>query len=156
VACVLAGLAPGWHALRANLNPGSSRRGTGGHPRLGKALVVAQISISMVLVVGAALSPGRWRSCIAWIAVCDGCVLAFRLRTSGCMLPRGAGRRSACARPLNALPRSLAAQSALCQSAAAYGPAPSAWKAIRFVPTKARRRLSCHRAKYFATVGTRS
>ena len=58
-ACVAAGLAPGMHALRANLNPGlkqaraASRRGL-----LGKGLVIAQVSISMVLVVGAALFAG--------------------------------------------------------------------------------------------------
>jgi predicted permease len=55
LACVLAGLAPGWHALRANLNPGLKQARTGGHQRVGKAMVVAQLSISMVLVVGAGL-----------------------------------------------------------------------------------------------------
>jgi predicted permease len=54
-ACILAGLAPGLHALRANLNPGLQRARSGGRQRLGRALVVAQLAISMVLVVGAAL-----------------------------------------------------------------------------------------------------
>jgi predicted permease len=54
-ACVLAGLAPGWHALHANLNPGLKQARMGGHPRLGKSLVVVQLAISMMLVVGAAL-----------------------------------------------------------------------------------------------------
>jgi predicted permease len=54
-ACVLAGLAPGLHALRTNLNPGLKERRTGGHQRMGKALLVGQLAISMMLVVGAAL-----------------------------------------------------------------------------------------------------
>jgi len=59
-ACVLAGLAPGWHALRANLNPGLKEVRAGGAPRsrLGKALVIAQLGISMVLLVGATLFVG--------------------------------------------------------------------------------------------------
>jgi putative ABC transport system permease protein len=52
-ACLLAGLAPGWHALRADLNPGLKKRS--GNPALGKALVASQIALSMVLVVGAVL-----------------------------------------------------------------------------------------------------
>src|SRR5207249_6829586 len=55
--CLLAGLAPGLHALRANLNPAIKDARTGGH-RLGKAFLVAQLSISMVLVVGATLFVG--------------------------------------------------------------------------------------------------
>jgi predicted permease len=62
LACVLAGLAPGWHALRANLNPALKQVRSGGRgapgARLGKALVVAQLSISMVLLVGATLFVG--------------------------------------------------------------------------------------------------
>lgn len=57
LACVLAGLAPGLHAMRANVNP-ALKEGRGGHRRLGRALMVAQLSISMVLVVGAALFIG--------------------------------------------------------------------------------------------------
>jgi len=45
--CVLAGLAPGWHAAKP--------RRVAGTQRVGKALVVAQLAISMVLVVGATL-----------------------------------------------------------------------------------------------------
>ena len=57
-ACLAAGFAPGLHALGANLNPGlKAGRGSGSH-RLGKALVVAQLSISMVLLVGATLFVG--------------------------------------------------------------------------------------------------
>src|SRR5258708_9078760 len=51
LACSLAGLAPGWHALRVNLNPGLKQVRARG-PRLGKALVIAQLSISMVLLGG--------------------------------------------------------------------------------------------------------
>jgi predicted permease len=54
-ACVIAGLAPGWHALRSNLNPGLLQTRAASQPRLGKTLVVAQLAISMVLLVGAAL-----------------------------------------------------------------------------------------------------
>ena len=57
-ACVVAGLAPGWHALRANLNPGLKQVWAGGQQRLGKALVIAQLGISMVLLVGATLFVG--------------------------------------------------------------------------------------------------
>ena len=55
LSCVLAGMAPGWHAMRSNLNPGLKQTRAGAHRRLGTALVIAQLSISMVLVVGAAL-----------------------------------------------------------------------------------------------------
>jgi len=56
--CFLAGLAPALHAVRASVNPALKEvrgRGTG---RLGQSLVVAQLSISMVLLVGAALFIG--------------------------------------------------------------------------------------------------
>jgi predicted permease len=53
LACLLAGLAPGWHGPRANLNPARA-----GHLRFGRLLVVGQLSISMVLVVGATLFVG--------------------------------------------------------------------------------------------------
>jgi predicted permease len=54
-ASVLAGLTPGLHALRASMNPGLKEVRSRGHQRLGKALVIAQLSISMVLLVGATL-----------------------------------------------------------------------------------------------------
>jgi predicted permease len=53
--CVLAGLAPALHAVRGGVTPALKEvraRGTG---RLGQSLVVAQLTISMVLLVGAAL-----------------------------------------------------------------------------------------------------
>ncbi len=52
-ACILAGLAPGLHALRANLNPGLKARQA--NSTAGKLLVAAQLAISMVLVVGSVL-----------------------------------------------------------------------------------------------------
>ena len=57
-ACILAGLAPGLHAIGANVNPALKEVRTGGARKLGKALVVAQLSISMVLLVGATLFVG--------------------------------------------------------------------------------------------------
>ena len=57
-ACLLAGVMPGVHALRANLNPGLKEVHARGRHRLGKVLVIAQLSISMVLLVGATLFVG--------------------------------------------------------------------------------------------------
>ena len=58
LACVLSGFTPGLHALRTNLNPGLKQVRTGGYQRPGKALMIAQLSISMVLLVGATLFVG--------------------------------------------------------------------------------------------------
>lgn len=82
-ACILSGLAPGLHALRVNLNPGLKQARTGGHQRLGKALVIAQLSISMVLVVGAALFAATLAELyrVDRGLRTDG-VLTFRIRTS--------------------------------------------------------------------------
>ncbi len=83
-ACVLAGLAPGLHALRSNLNLGLRQARGGSHQPLGKALVVVQLAISMVLVVGAALFVGtlaKLYSVDRGVRT-DG-VLVFRLRTDG-------------------------------------------------------------------------
>jgi predicted permease len=57
-ACLLAGLTPGVHALRANLNPGLKEVRARGRHRMGKVLVITQLSISMVLLVGATLFVG--------------------------------------------------------------------------------------------------
>ena len=57
LACVLAGLAPGWHALRANVNPALKEVRASGQ-QLGRAMVVAQLAISTVLLVGATLFVG--------------------------------------------------------------------------------------------------
>ena len=58
VACVVAGLAPALQAVRVNVNPALKEVRAQGHGRLGKALVVAQLAISMVLIVGATLFVG--------------------------------------------------------------------------------------------------
>jgi len=55
MACLLAGMAPGIHAMRESLQPALKEVRASGHPLLGRALVIAQVSVSMVLVVGAAL-----------------------------------------------------------------------------------------------------
>jgi putative ABC transport system permease protein len=55
LACVVAGLAPALHAVRVNVNPALKEARVQGHRWLGKSLVVAQLAISMILVVGATL-----------------------------------------------------------------------------------------------------
>jgi predicted permease len=57
-ACVAAGLVPALQAFRARVNPALKEVRARPHGRLGKALVAAQLAISMVLVVGAALFIG--------------------------------------------------------------------------------------------------
>jgi predicted permease len=57
-ACFLAGLAPALQAVRVNVNPALKEVRVPGHRRFGKALVVAQLAISMVLIVGATLFIG--------------------------------------------------------------------------------------------------
>jgi predicted permease len=83
LACALAGLAPGWHALRANLNSGLKAVRAGG-PQLGRAMVIAQLAISMVLLVGATLFVG---TLIKLYRVDRGVrtdgVLTFNIRSSG-------------------------------------------------------------------------
>ena len=54
-ACVVAGLAPGLNARRGNVNPALKQVRSGRHRGLGRALVVAQLAISMALLVGASL-----------------------------------------------------------------------------------------------------
>jgi predicted permease len=58
LACCVAGLVPALQAVRANPNPALKEVRAHGHRRLGKALVVAQLAISMVLLVGATLFVG--------------------------------------------------------------------------------------------------
>jgi len=57
-ACVAAGLVPALQAFRTRLNPALKEVRSEHHARLGKALVAAQLAISMVLVVGAVLFIG--------------------------------------------------------------------------------------------------
>jgi predicted permease len=58
LACCVAGLVPALQAVRVNPNPALKQVRAHGHRRLGKALVVAQLAISMVLLVGATLFVG--------------------------------------------------------------------------------------------------
>jgi putative ABC transport system permease protein len=60
VACIVSGLAPALQAVRVNLNPALKEVRAQGHGRLGRALVVAQLTISMILIVGAALFVGTF------------------------------------------------------------------------------------------------
>ena len=55
LACVFAGIAPGLSAGRAIVNPALKEVRAGSHRRLGRVLVVAQLAISMTLLVGASL-----------------------------------------------------------------------------------------------------
>jgi predicted permease len=56
LACIFAGLAPGLSAGRVSVNPAlKETRAGGGHRSLGRLLVVAQLAISMTLLVGAGL-----------------------------------------------------------------------------------------------------
>jgi predicted permease len=60
LACSVAGLAPALHAVRINVNPALKEVDAHGHRRLGKALVVAQLAMSMMLIVGATLFVGTF------------------------------------------------------------------------------------------------
>ncbi len=60
VACIVAGLAPALQAVRVNLNPSLKEARVPGHGRLGRALVVAQLTLSMILIVGATLFVGTF------------------------------------------------------------------------------------------------
>jgi predicted permease len=55
LACVVAGLAPALHAVRFNVNPALKEVRVPGHRWVGKSLVIAQLAISMILVLGATL-----------------------------------------------------------------------------------------------------
>jgi putative ABC transport system permease protein len=55
LACIVAGLAPALHAVRFNVNPALKEARVRGNRWLGKILVIAQLAISMILVVGATL-----------------------------------------------------------------------------------------------------
>ena len=58
VACLVCGLAPAVQAVRVDANPVLKRVGAHGSHRLGQVLVVAQLAVSMVLIVGATLFVG--------------------------------------------------------------------------------------------------
>src|SRR5262245_37905497 len=59
-ACVIAGLAPALHAVRHGLTPALKEVRARGTRRLGQTLVVAQLAISMVLLVAATLFIGTF------------------------------------------------------------------------------------------------
>ena len=84
LACVLAGVAPSLHGVRSRLNLGLRSSTSSGHQRLGKALVITQLSISMVLVTGAALFA---TTLVKLYSVNRGVhtdgILTFTLRTDG-------------------------------------------------------------------------
>jgi predicted permease len=58
VACLVSGLAPAMQAVRVPASPASKEVRAHGSRRLGQVLVVAQLAISMVLIVGATLFVG--------------------------------------------------------------------------------------------------
>lgn len=58
LACAVASLAPALRSLRVDANPGLKGIRAGGRRRLEKGIVVAQVAISMVLIVGATLFVG--------------------------------------------------------------------------------------------------
>ena len=58
VACLIAGLAPARHALLIALNPALKEVRAQRHGRFGRGLVVAQLAMSMVLIVAATLFVG--------------------------------------------------------------------------------------------------
>ena len=58
MACLLAGIVPGFYASRSDVNSALKEVRIGGHGRWGKMLVVAQLALSMVLLVGASLFIG--------------------------------------------------------------------------------------------------
>lgn len=60
VACLLSGLTPALHAVRAGVHPALKEMRARGSGRLGKSLVVAQLAISMILLVGATLFIGTF------------------------------------------------------------------------------------------------
>jgi predicted permease len=55
LACVFAGLVPGLSAGRVSVNPALKEVRSGGHRCVGRMLIVAQLAISMTLLVGASL-----------------------------------------------------------------------------------------------------
>jgi len=57
-ACCIAGLLPALQAIRVNINPALKQLRASGHHRLGKALVIAQLAISMIVIIGATLFVG--------------------------------------------------------------------------------------------------
>ena len=105
-ACVLAGLVPAMQALRTNLHPALKEVRAQGHWRLGRALVMAQVAISMVLIVGATLFVGTLVKLYAAERGFDGDgVLAVSIRSTGPLPPdRATAAGADVVDRLNALP----------------------------------------------------
>ncbi|MGH9887850.1 MAG: ABC transporter permease, partial [bacterium] len=87
---ILFGLAPAWRAQRVDPHAAMRSHGRGiadGHSRfgIGKALVVAQIALSLVLVSGAALLLGSWRR----LATLDPGFRSEGVHVAGVNFPRG-------------------------------------------------------------------
>jgi predicted permease len=86
--CLLAGLVPAAQALRLNLSPTLKAVRPTGHGRVAKALVTAQVAISMVLIVGATLFVGTLVKLYAAERGFDGDdVLAVYIRSTGPVSP---------------------------------------------------------------------
>ena len=105
-ACVAAGLVPALQAFRARVNPALKEVRAQPHGRLGKALVAAQLAISMVLVVGAALFIG---TLVNLYSVdrgfdSDGLLIVQVRGTQSISADRGRSIQSALLQRLNALP----------------------------------------------------
>jgi len=115
VACVVAGLTPALQAVRVNLNPALKELPVTGHGWLGRALVVAQLTLSMILIVGATLFVGTF---VRLVTVdrgfsSDG-VLATSVRhTRPYAAVRAAAVRSALLDRLRALPGVQSASAAM-------------------------------------------
>jgi predicted permease len=115
VACVVAGLTPALQAVRVNLNPALKEVQAHGHGRLGRALVVAQLTLSMILIVGATLFVGTFvrLSTVDRGFSSDG-ILAMSVRhTRPYSVARAAAVRSALLDRLRALPGVQSASAAM-------------------------------------------
>ena len=106
VASLVSGLTPALHAVRVNLNPALKEVRAQRHGRLGRALVVAQLAMSMMLIVGATLFVGSFvRLATVDRGFDSGGVLVFGLRHSRPYPPaRAMAVRSALVERLRALP----------------------------------------------------
>ncbi len=86
--CLLAGIAPGFYASRSEVNSALKEVRIGAHGRWGKLLVVAQLALSMVLLVGASLFIGTVLKLYGLDSGfhCDG-VFTFGVRASDTLPP---------------------------------------------------------------------
>jgi predicted permease len=106
LACLLAGIAPAWQAVRAGSHPAwkEARAVRSGH--WGRGLVISQIAVSMLLLVGAALFIGTlWKLHSVDKGFRTGQVMTFRFRANQ-RYPAGRGLevQAALLERLSALP----------------------------------------------------